>query len=547
MRNRVKELLILAYLAAGAGDIWARTTSLGLSASLLLWMGLYGLLALSLFLAAAVKDARLRWFYAVLLAASSLFLGSTERVMDEHLSYDAYLNLVHSTGWIGDALAQYGRAVVWTVPASLLLCVGIGLKPSGPNPWHGAASVAAPPMAVLLLGLVLFLRGGEGGRALPGAFLPLSYSAIHLAEQAGGDDGPRQPVKIARPRAPLARDIVFVIDESVTGDWLDINDPDGARSGLAEPRPGVRIRNYGLAAAINNCSVGANLTLRHGGTRSDYQRINATMPSLFDYAHAAGMETVYLDAQRTGGRLHNGMTHEEAEALDHFVQYDRVPVVDRDQAIADSIARRLANDRSEFILVNKVGAHFPIHDKYPDSHLVHRPALPRGRFIDITDTGSRTGFGGTPHEWALYRNSYRNTLAWNVGAFFERLLGKADLSRATIVYTSDHGQDLHETGAPGLATHCSSKPVPAEGIVPLVVIEGEMATTLDWDANLAANRDRVSHYQIFPTLLALMGYDPEAVEATYGASLVPRSRDPGTFNTRYNARLGREPLWVAIR
>jgi glucan phosphoethanolaminetransferase (alkaline phosphatase superfamily) len=290
-----------------------------------------------------------------------------------------------------------------------------------------------------------------------------------------------------------------------------------------------------------------NTTLRHGGTREEYRRINATMPSLFDYAHAAGMETVYLDAQRTAGRLHNGMNREEVLGLDHFVQYDRVPVLQRDHAIADSIALRLANDRSEFILVNKVGAHFPIHDKFPDSYMRHRPVLPRGRFADITDTGSRAGFGGSPHEWELYRNSYRNTLEWNVGAFFDRLLGKADLSRATIVYTSDHGQDLHEEGRRGLSTHCSSAPVPEEGIVPLVVIEGAAAATLDWDANLAANRDRTSHYQIFPTLLALMGFDPAEVEKMYGASLVPPSRDPGTFNILYNARLGREPVWMSIR
>jgi hypothetical protein len=132
------------------------------------------------------------------------------------------------------------------------------------------------------------------------------------------------------------------------------------------------------------------------------------------------------------------------------------------------------------------------------------------------------------------------------GAFFDRLFSRADLAGATIIYTSDHGQDLHERGNQGLNTHCSSNPVPEEGLVPMVVIEGAGLRTLDWSRTLAANRDKVSHYQIFPTLLALMGYSPEEVRPIYGASLAEPSRDPFTFNTRFNARLGREPAWFRI-
>jgi glucan phosphoethanolaminetransferase (alkaline phosphatase superfamily) len=49
----------------------------------------------------------------------------------------------------------------------------------------------------------------------------------------------------------------------------------------------------------------------------------------------------------------------------------------------------------------------------------------------------------------LYRNAYKNTVLWNVGEFFARVFAQAKLSNALLIYTSDHGQDLHERGNRG--------------------------------------------------------------------------------------------------
>nr|WP_237452489.1 sulfatase-like hydrolase/transferase [Qipengyuania citrea] len=209
-------------------------------------------------------------------------------------------------------------------------------------------------------------------------------------------------------------------------------------------------------------------------------------------------------------------------------------------AVADRLAHLLGDGTASFILINKVGAHFPIHDKFPDSHARYRPILPRGGFLDVTDTGSRTGFGGSQADWRRYRNSYRNTLEWSVGAFFDRLLERAELADALVIYTADHGQNLHEGGKGGTTTHCSVDPRPEEGAVPLVVLQGG-AGALAFTPGGAA-----SHYMIAPTLLAAMGYDREAVRARSGGALDEPSRDPATFNYLYNARLNREPRWREV-
>ena len=335
--------------------------------------------------------------------------------------------------------------------------------------------------------------------------------------------------------------MVLIVDESVAGNYLDVNTDAGITSHLAQPQPGVDIHNFGYAASIANCSAETNVTLRYGGTRADYLRINATQPSIWQYAKASGLGTVYIDAQRTGGHLQNLMTAQEKQHIDRFIQFDQTPVLQRDMAALDVLTTLLKDPKPQFIMINKMGAHFPVNDKYPDAFMTYRPVLARGHFTEVSDTGNREGFGGSPQAWGLYRNSYRNTLSWNVGEFFRRLFATADLSQAVVIYTSDHGQDLHERGNPGLNTHCGSDPVAEEGLVPLVLIQGRQVESLDWQAHMAQNHDASSHYNIFPTLLRLMGYDAHAVVSLYGRALDMPTDDPFTFNARFNARLGARP------
>ncbi|MGH6631882.1 MAG: sulfatase-like hydrolase/transferase, partial [Sphingopyxis sp.] len=341
---------------------------------------------------------------------------------------------------------------------------------------------------------------------------------------------------------PDRGDIVLIVDESIAGRYLDINDAAGVRSGLASPPPGIVVSNFGLAASIANCSFGSNLTLRYGGTRDAYHRINATMPSIFAYAKHAGFATIYIDAQRTGDAYQNGMDDAERRQIDRFVQFGDTPVVDRDMAAADALIAALGNDQREFILVNKMGAHFPVADKYPDSAHIFSPALPRDETAIVTETQLPENLYSGAESWRLYRNAYRNTVTWTVGGFFDRLFAGARLNGALIIYTSDHGQNLHERRDSGTTTHCSPSPASEEGTVPLVVID----TSARWETAAKRHVDASSHYRIFPTLLNAMGYDRAVVRRQYGRALDSDAPDPATFNSLFNARLGRKPIWVKV-
>ena len=549
----VKLALIFLYVFIGHRAISERVASLGPSLELIFYLGLLALLIACLVATALIRNGLIRTFWAVLLFALAAFVASVESVTGEDMHYDLFFILMQSRSSATDAISQFNGAIVSGILHALPLLPGVALSPKS-LPWRGAPVLHAAPIAgSTLLAAILFIRGGDGSSGLPDALTAPAHTLLYAYEAAAfGAQGERLPVSLPPRRDPSQRDVVLIIDESVAATYLDIGHPDGVRSGLGDPRPGLSIHNFGYAAAITNCSIHANVTLRFGGTRDDYQRINATMPSIWAYANAAGLRTIYIDAHRTGGGLHSFMDFRERGEIDSFIQLEGVPVRDRDQEIASRLVGLLNDEVADFILVNKTGAHFPLNDKYPDAYMHYRPPLPRGRFAQLPEAAlpfsvAVSNEGEIAEYWRRYRNAYRNTLLWNVGSFFDRLLSGSDLSRAVIIYTSDHGQNLTDRGNRQFSTHCNSDPSDEEGVVPLVLIESSGSPTPGLAENLPRNWNHSSHYNIFPTPLQLMGYDHVAVRAIYGRSLMEPTADSFTFNIRPNSHFGLRPVWRQIK
>lgn len=539
-----KFLLLAAYLALDCGAVSQRMATLGLSLELAAFVVIFGALALALCAAALIPTLALRITFAVVLACASAALHSYEWSTGSPLVYEAFETMLASHGDVGDAIAEHGRVMLQAIGLGLLLLIGIALPPRRLALPFGLGWIV-PASAVVALAALLYLRGGEGARALPAPFSPLANGTILVTLRLIEDNPTRQPVRLTPGAKRAAGDVVLVIDESVAANYLDINHPQGVHSGLKEARNGVSLANFGVAASVSNCSVGSNLTLRFGGTRKTYRQALEEMPSIWAYARAAGLRTVYLDGQRVGGQLQNGMTPSERAEIDEFRQLGDTAVSNRDHELARLLGERLINGVSEFILVNKVGAHFPVAAKFPLSAAVYRPLPIRSGSEGITDIASLPGVvRETDEDWRRYRNAYRNTVAWSTGRFFDRLLPNVPGTGAVIIYTSDHGQDLHERGGAGGSTHCSHDPRAEEGAVPLVFIAAEHQSA--WLAHAKANFDRMSHFRVFPSLLALMGYAPEQAESFYGSTLTSRAGDPLTFTPTYHASLGRDPAWKRV-
>ena len=545
MKPQIKLLLILLYFAKDVDIYIDRLNYFGWSVSCIIYIFFFLLLLFSVFVVAHLKNNILRVIIGVIFFACVVAFDSYQRIMLEEFNYNAYINMIDAAGSFGEAFEQYGKLYLTSAGYGLLLLLGIVLKP---KKWivNKLYLYTIPLLSFLLFTYLIFYKGGSGALGLPSVYTPLSYSSLMLYELSQDEFGIREDITITREDKTIDHDIIFILDESVVANYLDINNNNGVNTSLNIPYPNIEIFNYGYAASVANCSKATNITLRFGGTREDYKKIIYSKPSIWRYAQNAGLKTIYIDAQRSNGELQNGMTKQELSHIDQFIQFDDVKVLNRDQEAAKLLVGLINNDTQEFIFVNKVGLHFPIHDKYPDALLKYKPALPRGTWGNISDTGSREGFNGTDDDWAKYRNSYRNTLEWNVGEFFSKLLNNANLNNALIIYTADHGQDLHERKNPGNNTHCSTTPTLEEGLVPLVVIQGDSLNTLNWFKTLNENKDRSSHFNIFPTLLKIMKYDSNEVSKTYGNSLDIKTNDDFTFNKYWNARLGKEPRWQKI-
>src|SRR3546814_12961910 len=87
------------------------------------------------------------------------------------------------------------------------------------------------------------------------------------------------------------------------------------------------------------------------------------------------------------------MDDRERRDIDRFVQFGDVPVADRDRAAAGALVAALHNGRRDVVLVNKMGAHFPVADKYPADATRYRPALPRGRTAAVTERSEERRVG----------------------------------------------------------------------------------------------------------------------------------------------------------
>ena len=159
-----------------------------------------------------------------------------------------------------------------------------------------------------------------------------------------------------------------------------------------------------------------------------------------------------------------------------------------------------------FIYALKDGAHFNYSFAYPAIEAVFKPDFQERELkTDITKL----------------RNSYYNAVRWNVDGFFKYLLKQLNGQDVTIIYTSDHGQGLHEDGTG--STHCKPEnPHSAQANVPLIVLPlgndyikfSELASE-----KFSVNKGSVSAFVLFPTLLHLQGYAPDKITRDYHLSI----------------------------
>ena len=293
-----------------------------------------------------------------------------------------------------------------------------------------------------------------------------------------------------------------------------------------------QIVSFGLALSAHNCSEHSNAVLRLGAAPDQLGNASRSIlnnPSVWQYAQRAGFTTTLINAQFDPASNNYFMSDQERAHIDEWHAGKRdVQRYMRDRAMLEHVVSVLNRPDPQFLLFIKQGVHTPYATSYPRSHALFQPQMVKGERIADRER---------------LVNSYKNAIFWNVDAFFEDLFSLIHPRSFVMIYTSDHGQNLLDDGKP--VTHCRRMgQTLEEAIVPMLVWTDAEPLRDRFRQAAEFNLNTTSHFQVFPTLLELFGYDPRDVRERYWSSLFDKPEQlPGFASGPILGRFGSKPTW----
>lgn len=307
--------------------------------------------------------------------------------------------------------------------------------------------------------------------------------------------GPRSPEPVpafvARPSRP--RNVVMVITESVR-----------AQSVCVEYTPDCKVTPFSNAAAKDripltqmralDSTTAISLAVMWNGLLPTSDRaVQHTAPILWEYAHAAGLESAYYTSQNllfgNSGLWLEGQPwtrHVSATQIEPDATYE---VGADDGKLVDHVIGDVgALEEPWLAVVHLSNTHFP-YKVDPDD-------------MPFTPQEEATGPG---YENEIL-NRYQDSIHMQDKAFarlIRALRARPESERTVIVYVSDHGEQMREKGAVG---HTGTLFDP-EIRIPFWIDAPPAALTDAERASLRAlERTPVTHLDVFPTIMDLLGF-----------------------------------------
>jgi len=473
------------------------------------------------------------WPIRVILAVVLLAGFSIDQLFIElsgaGLSINMAKTFLQNTVMTGFAIAgffnEFLSASYPFILAAVIYCLPVK-SPYSVSGWFSFIPIGA---ILAVTATVHLTRGGAIEFAAPFA-VPAKFAVASLFKLY---DGKRREVDYPGPYNPMTRNVILIVDESVRADFLGVNNPRFANTPYLSANR-EKFANFGTAISSWNCSKESRLILRTGmqpAQLPDNSGIALRQPTIWQYARKAGYKTVLMDAWSTVGNYHSYMNETEYAQIDERIYLAEIKEPLRDLALVDRLVEVLASDKPTFTLVNKFGVHFPYYRSYPST-------------FSPFDTGA-TATPGLNDRIDLVINSYNNAIQWSLDRFFADLMKKVSLENTVIIYTSDHGQSLFQGGYK--LTHCSKGKVhPGEARVPIFVTTGQKGLMEKFKNSASASFDKMTHFQIFPTLLGLMGFEKKWVSENLGSDLLSSPPENRRFMTGDMFSNVRGNKWIEV-
>ena len=286
--------------------------------ALLAFLGIWvSALAAIFYIAYTPRNAE-RWAWSLLIFVGS-FLGETYfRIVGERLTIVALDAMWAPELLTGSLVMFYGAQSLVALAFSAVLLLGLVIPPHAVFMLRSRYLAAIPLLPLALLVSLIYYVGAANGnqtQAMPSQFHYLSLGTVFTLS----DKPSVRKTDVDIPLSALhdLKNIILVVDESVSGDFIDLNVERGTTPYLLSRKN--EIANFGLAASASNCSDASNVILRLGAnpaTLGNGERGILTHPSIWKYAKAAGFETSFVEAQEIAGLNGNFMHASELALID---------------------------------------------------------------------------------------------------------------------------------------------------------------------------------------------------------------------------------------
>ncbi len=233
IRLIIKSILLFVFIALSNPLLPSRLDSLGLSIGFLIY-STYWLISISVLLVIAFQAySHTKLILTLAIALSSTLSINYYIVTSQYMEFyefEAMIHAANNASDASDALMAFDGLWVGFLSAGIgLLALLMPLR----NPLtvnHLRMLLPVFAIAIMLIG-ILYAREGEGTKGMPSQFTPMAYSAVMLKDFIVNPSVKQvSQVTSKQINSAFNGDIVVIMDESVRGDFLDINRLGGVRT-----------------------------------------------------------------------------------------------------------------------------------------------------------------------------------------------------------------------------------------------------------------------------------------------------------------------------
>lgn len=304
----------------------------------------------------------------------------------------------------------------------------------------------------------------------------------------------------------VPKNIVFIMDESVRGDLVSMNNPYDEKVMKATPflySLKDKFVNFGNLYSASNCSYPSNeLTMAGFNVKNmtivpNYLKIT---PTIFQYMQNAGYKTHLLDNVHSG--LYMVLKNYDRQYIDQihndFKKYQEIDGFKRDRVSLDELRSILNNGDKNFIYIVKYGIHFPYENAFDKKDPL---------FKDFGKDSPEKEF-----------NLYMNALHESVDDYWKKLIDVVGVTDTVVLWQSDHSVNItsNQHTENIRITHCE------QGLTyyqELHSIPGVLYSPNEkWYEGFKNLENGYSSNHMFPTMLEFAGYDEKEYSSIYGTS-----------------------------